>query len=94
MVSAIGAGVKNVKEGDEVIIQPSGYCGHCHNCRLGMTHYCENSYTTGGDGPEDVRPGSFEQRAQFAQTAGHYFEDGLIRVGWNFLFEIVPLRQT
>lgn len=61
VVSAIGAGVKNVKEGDEVIIQPSGYCGHCHYCRLGMTHYCEHAYTTGGDGPEDVRPGSFAE---------------------------------
>ena len=26
-----------------------------------MTHYCQESYTTGGDGPDDVRPGSFSQ---------------------------------
>jgi threonine dehydrogenase-like Zn-dependent dehydrogenase len=61
VVAAVGAHVKSVKEGDAVIIQPSGYCGLCRNCRLGMTHYCENSYTTGGDGPEDVRPGSFAE---------------------------------
>ena len=61
IVAAIGAGVTNVKEGDEVILQPSGYCGLCHNCRLGLTHYCENCYTTGGDGPDDVRPGSFAE---------------------------------
>lgn len=61
VVAAVGANVKNVKDGDEVIVQPSGYCGLCRNCRLGMTHYCENSYTTGGDGPEDVRPGSFAE---------------------------------
>lgn len=61
VVAAVGANVTNVKEGDEVIVQPSGYCGLCHNCRLGMTHYCEHAYTTGGDGPEDVRPGSFAE---------------------------------
>jgi threonine dehydrogenase-like Zn-dependent dehydrogenase len=61
VVAAIGPLVTNVKEGDEVIIQPSGYCGLCRNCRLGMTHYCEHAYTTGGDGPEDVRPGSFAE---------------------------------
>jgi L-iditol 2-dehydrogenase len=26
-----------------------------------MTHYCEHAYTTGGDGPDDVRPGSFAE---------------------------------
>jgi len=61
VVAAIGPLVTNVKEGDEVIIQPSGYCGLCRNCRLGMTHYCEHAYTTGGDGPDDVRPGSFAE---------------------------------
>jgi len=61
IVAAIGENVTNVKEGDEVIVQPTGYCGLCHNCRLGMTHYCERAYTTGGDGPEDVRPGSFAE---------------------------------
>jgi threonine dehydrogenase-like Zn-dependent dehydrogenase len=60
-VAAVGKGVVHVKEGDDVILQPSGYCGLCHNCRLGLTHYCERSYTTGGDGPEDVRPGSFAE---------------------------------
>ena len=44
-----------------MIIQPSGYCGLCRNCRLGLTHYCDRAYTTGGDGPEDVRPGSFAE---------------------------------
>jgi threonine dehydrogenase-like Zn-dependent dehydrogenase len=68
VVAAVGAHVKNVREGDEIIVQPSGYCGFCRNCRLGMTHYCENSYTTGGDGPEDVRPGSF---AEFMLTGAN-----------------------
>ena len=61
VVAAVGSGVKHFKEGDEVICQPSGYCGVCEQCRLGNTHYCEHAYTTGGDGPDDVRPGAFAE---------------------------------
>ena len=61
VVAAVGAHVTHVREGDEVIVQPTGFCGVCPHCRIGLTHYCENSYTTGGDGPEDVRPGSFAE---------------------------------
>ena len=60
VIGAVGPFVTNVKEGDEVILQPSGFCGVCRNCRLGLTHYCEQAYTTGGDGAE-VRPGSFAE---------------------------------
>jgi len=61
IVARIGPGVQAIKEGDEVIVQPSGYCGVCSNCRLGKAHYCESAFTTGGDGPEDVRPGAFAE---------------------------------
>ncbi len=65
IVNAVGAGVGHIKEGDEVIVQPSGFCGNCYNCRIGLTHYCEHAYTTGGDGPPDTRPGSF---AEYVRT--------------------------
>lgn len=65
LVAAVGPGVSHVKEGDEVICQPSGYCGFCEHCRAGNTHYCDNAFTTGGDGPSDVRPGAF---AEFMKT--------------------------
>lgn len=61
IVAKVGMGVSNVKEGDEVICQPSGYCGLCMHCRAGNTHYCEHAFTTGGDGPADVRPGAFAE---------------------------------
>ena len=61
IVAAVGNGVRHFKEGDEVICQPSGYCGVCPSCREGNSHYCETAYTTGGDGPEDVRPGAFAE---------------------------------
>jgi threonine dehydrogenase-like Zn-dependent dehydrogenase len=60
VIAGVGPYVSNVKEGDEVILSPSGFCGFCRNCRIGLTHYCERSYTTGGDGAS-VRPGSFAE---------------------------------
>lgn len=65
IVAKVGAGVKGLAEGDEVILQPSGYCGRCVYCREGNSHYCTEAFTTGGDGPEDVWPGSF---AEFTKT--------------------------
>ncbi len=61
VVTEIGSAVRHFKVGDEVILQPSGYCGYCPHCRVGNTHYCEHSFTTGGDGPPDVRPGAFAE---------------------------------
>jgi len=61
VIDKVDENAEGFQPGDEVIVQPSGYCGVCPNCRLGRTHYCEKSYTTGGDGPEDTRPGSFAE---------------------------------
>jgi len=61
VIAKLGTGVRHFKVGDEVICQPSGYCGVCEQCRNGNTHYCDHAYTTGGDGPEDVRPGAFAE---------------------------------
>jgi L-iditol 2-dehydrogenase len=61
IVAAVGPGVTQFREGDEVIVQPLGHCGLCGNCRVGNTHYCENAFVTGGDGPEDVRDGAFAE---------------------------------
>jgi len=66
VVASVGRGVRHFKEGDEVICQPSGFCGDCRYCKEGNTHYCERAFTTGGDGPEDVWPGAF---AEYMRTA-------------------------
>ena len=66
VVASVGRGVRHFKEGDEVICQPSGFCGACQHCKTGNTHYCEHAFTTGGDGPEDVWPGAF---AEYMRTA-------------------------
>ena len=65
VVAKVGRGVEHFTEGDKVILQPSGYCGVCRHCRSGNTHYCEHSFTTGGDGPPTTWPGSF---AEYTKT--------------------------
>ena len=60
-IAELGDGVTHFKVGDDVICQPSGYCGVCSSCRDGNTHYCEHAYTTGGDGPDIVLPGAFAE---------------------------------
>jgi L-iditol 2-dehydrogenase len=65
VVAAVGPGAREFREGDEVICQPSGFCGYCRHCREGNTHYCERAFTTGGDGPTEVWAGAF---AEFMRT--------------------------
>ena len=67
VVAATGPGVEHFQEGDEVICQPSGFCGVCRHCAVGETHYCEHGFTTGGDGAANVWPGAF---AQYMRHAG------------------------
>lgn len=61
IVAAVGSGVTHCSEGDEVIVQPSGFCAVCEFCRQGNTHYCKHAFTTGGDGPDEVWPGAFAE---------------------------------
>lgn len=61
IVAEVGPGVVHFREGDEVICQPSGYCGFCEQCRVGNTHYCKHAFCTGGDGPDDIWYGAFAE---------------------------------
>jgi len=47
IVAEVGIGVTHFKVGDQVICQPSGYCGFCRHCRTGDSHYCDRAFTTG-----------------------------------------------
>ena len=84
VVAAVGRGAKHFKEGDEVIVAPSGYCGFCPHCRVGNQHYCQHAFTTGGDGPADVRPGAFaqymltEENSIYAKPKGLSFDAAAI----------------
>ena len=46
-VVAIGGDVRNLKVGDFVAVDPSLFCGHCRQCRLGRFNLCENWNATG-----------------------------------------------
>jgi L-iditol 2-dehydrogenase len=84
VVAETGPGVSHFRPGDEVIVQPLGHCGICRHCRAGNTHYCENAFVTGGDGPEDVRPGAFaeymltQEGSLFHKPAGISFDAAAI----------------
>jgi L-iditol 2-dehydrogenase len=84
IVHEIGTGVSHFKVGDEVAVQPSGYCGYCESCRTNNTHYCEHAFTTGGDGPIDVWPGAFaeymltKENCLFAKPANITFDAAAI----------------
>jgi NADPH:quinone reductase-like Zn-dependent oxidoreductase len=41
VVVSVGKLVDDFKPGDEVVIQPLTYCGHCRFCRSGRENYCD-----------------------------------------------------
>lgn len=86
VVADVGPGVRHFKPGDEVICQPSGFCGFCPHCRVGNTHYCETAFTTGGDGPEDVWNGAF---AEYMRTT----EGSLFHKPKNVSFDAAALTE-
>ncbi|MWP38387.1 alcohol dehydrogenase catalytic domain-containing protein [Rhodobacter sphaeroides] len=40
IVTALGAGVTDLHEGDRVAVNPSRPCGRCDYCRRGLAHHC------------------------------------------------------
>ncbi len=38
----LGEGVKNLKVGDKVVMNPTSYCGICLDCMRGDTNICKN----------------------------------------------------
>ena len=42
-----GVGVKALKEGDRVSVDPNCYCGRCHYCQIGKKQLCTNLFAVG-----------------------------------------------
>jgi len=42
-LAALGAGVDDVRVGDNVLVYGSWGCGRCHPCRLGRENYCDRA---------------------------------------------------
>jgi 2-desacetyl-2-hydroxyethyl bacteriochlorophyllide A dehydrogenase len=47
VIDAVGAGVKGLKEGDLVTVQPNTYCGVCRYCRTGREQLCPKLWAYG-----------------------------------------------
>ncbi len=77
VVAEVGPGVERFRVGDEVIVQPLGHCGFCRHCREGNAHYCENAFVTGGDGPDDVRPGAFAEYMKTKESCLYHKPPGI-----------------
>ena len=67
VVDSVGSVVTKFKEGDDVILSPRGFCGLCEQCRLGFHHYCEDTFSTGGDGGHRFLPGGFAEHVRTEQ---------------------------
>ncbi len=61
VVDAVGTAVEIFRPGDQVIVAPIGGCGVCRHCRMGDVHFCEDSYTTGGEGAPVTLNGGFAE---------------------------------
>ena len=88
VVEAVGPGVENLAEGDEVIINPSLSCGACAVCDSGETVYCPHFGVLGEHSPGTLaelvvvpaanaapKPGnlSWETAGSFSLAAGTAF---------------------
>lgn len=47
VVAEIGPGVRNVKEGDPVTLDPNLWCGQCQPCQRGLFQHCEHHEALG-----------------------------------------------
>jgi 2-desacetyl-2-hydroxyethyl bacteriochlorophyllide A dehydrogenase len=48
VVVEVGAGARNIRVGDRVMIYHYKGCGHCKHCRAGWEHLCLNGFDTYG----------------------------------------------
>ncbi len=46
-IAETGQGVEGLMVGDRVGVITNLYCGHCANCRVGLTNVCENRFIIG-----------------------------------------------
>ena len=63
IVTEIGSGVKNIKIGDRVCVDPNKLCGECYYCKSAIGHFCENIIGIG-----TTVNGGFEQYCAVPQS--------------------------
>lgn len=72
VVSAVGAGVDNVKTGDAVVVRPLDHCGACPACNRGHQHICQNLKFLGLD-----TDGAFQQKWTVPAHTLHHLPAGM-----------------
>ena len=97
-VAEIGSDVKNIKEGDRVVVDPWFRCGDCINCFSGRDHLCSSSDIIGlfsnGGFAEYVRVSS---RSIIPLPEGLEYNDGAAvalatLTAWHMLIERAKVK--
>jgi L-iditol 2-dehydrogenase len=60
-VAAVGADVKDLREGDRITFDSTIYCGHCEYCLKGEVNLCNNRQVLGVSTPDFRREGAFAE---------------------------------
>lgn len=47
VIEKVGSGVKNIFEGDRIIVEPIDYCGKCYACKKGRGNVCQSLQVRG-----------------------------------------------
>nr|MBQ8245152.1 zinc-dependent alcohol dehydrogenase family protein [Oscillospiraceae bacterium] len=71
-VAAVGPGVKSLKVGDRVSVDPNRYCGSCYYCRIGKKQLCTNLYAVGVN-----RDGGFADYCYVPEAQCYLLNDGI-----------------
>ena len=68
----IGNGVRQLKVGDRISVDPNIFCGQCHFCKKGNVHLCENLQAIGV-----TRNGGFAEYAIVPEKQAYKLPDNL-----------------
>ena len=71
-VVEIGSGVRKIKIGDRVVVEPNDYCGICRYCLKGFTNHCENQTSVGV-----TKNGGFAEYVKVIEPVTHRIKDDL-----------------
>jgi threonine dehydrogenase-like Zn-dependent dehydrogenase len=91
VVAEVGSAVTAFRPGDEVILSPRGYCGVCRKCRMNLFHYCETTFSTGGDGGNRFLPGAY---AEYMVTEQNNVFHKPRNLSWKAAAETEPLAGS
>ena len=71
LVEQVGPGVRSVKVGDRVCVDPNQLCGRCEYCRSGIGHFCEHMVGIG-----TTVDGGFAQYCAVNESQVYHLSEG------------------